>query len=78
MASSKLAQEEVVARLGTAFTSDGLQCSAAIAAIFSDPAVAAGKVYITWRRTMHQNILTGINKHLKLRVQTQLAFLLLL
>lgn len=71
-------QKQVVARLQTAFASNGPWRSTAIAATFLELPVAAGKVCITGRRIMPQNIPTGINKHLKLRVQTQLAFLLIL
>lgn len=60
--SAKLVQKEVVARLQAAFASQGLRHSAAIAATFSEPPVAAEKVCIIWRRRMPQNIPTGINK----------------
>lgn len=66
-----------MAGLYAAFASSGLLLSTSTTAAFSEPLVAAGTVYITQRRIMAQNISTGINKHLKLRVQTQLAFPLL-
>lgn len=71
--SSKLVQKEMVARLWTIFASSVLWHSTTIPDTFSEPCLASGKVYITWRRIMPQSILVGINNYLKSGVQTQLA-----
>lgn len=64
-------------RLWTASVPSGLWHSATTDATFPGSLLLQEKP-VRHRRIMPQNISAGINKHLKLRVQTQLAFPLLL